>query len=964
VAAGERILRVIIAGDALGAVGALEDLSHGLERAHSSADAHGGGIMSSMGGLAKGVGLFAVGAAAAVGGIAAELYKVGSGYEQSLNQIQAFTKSSDAQMKALEQSLYGMSPALAKYGLTVGDAADALSKLTKAGFSLSQGQALLIPTMALSKATTVDAAEAANVMTEAMHSFGLQTKDAQMVSDSFTNATHTSTASLEDLHNALAYSAVVSHHAGLTFNETTGFLAEMANIGIRGSKAGTALKDVLTNLEVPTTKGGAALKALGIDAYDSNGKMKDFTVIVGQLHDKMANLSDQQKNTYIKDIFGKIPLESAKQLVETGIPNYEKYIKVVGRTGEASTIASAKSKGLSGTFSMLSATMESSAQHLYMQVAPKLATFLNPFVEALPGYLSKAAKYGQEIWAALSDPGKAAKGPNGGSGFMKGLVEVGKVVHGDVLPALKEVGQVIVKDVIPMVERVGKVFITQIVPFVARAASDIGRLLLPIIKDIGRFIKTDVLPSLKQWGEFISAVVIPKMETLWTKTQPILKTLADFIEKKVIPLLDWAWKQLQPIFKDFQSLISEALDALAGLYSFLAPVIKWIIDVFGGPLIDAVKGFLSGVFIAVRGAIEFLRGLIEFLRGVFTGNWHAAWDGLCKIIAGAWDFIYGFLKAVLFGKIVKLFVEGGKLLIDAAEAPFKWIASRVESFSSDVTYGFTRLKQVASALWKTLWDDATSLLSSAMKSMSDSVVRIGADILKWFQDLPGALLRLLSEAASWLLKTGGDIVSGLLKGIGDGAKALWKWFTDLPGTAKGYFNDVSTWLEDAGLNMMKGFIKGVEDMAGQVKDSAVGVVKDAYKGVKDFLGINSPSRLYMGLGHGTGEGFINGVVAKTAAVHDAVVGMVTVPANRFTAAFRQQQQTASTAAAVAARNVGQVWATSGAVGPVPAGGFTVPVTINVAGSIQAEKDFARNMSQAIRDEIRQIARRNGGRTGL
>jgi len=188
--------------------------------------------------------------------------------------------------------------------------------------------------------------------------------------------------------------------------------------------------------------------------------------------------------------------------------------------------------------------------------------------------------------------------------------------------------------------------------------------------------------------------------------------------------------------------------------------------------------------------------------------------------------------------------------------------------------------------------------------------------------------------------------------------------TDLPNGVKGVLSDVGSWLEDAGLNMMKGFIKGVEDMAGQVKDSAVGVVKDAYKGVKDFLGINSPSRLYMGLGSGTGEGFINGVAAKASAVHDAVIAMVTVPANRFTAAFRQQQQAATTAAATAARNAGQVWASSGPVRLDRTDGLSVPVTINVAGSIQAERDFARTMSQAIRDEIRQIGRRNGGNTGL
>jgi hypothetical protein len=165
--------------------------------------------------------------------------------------------------------------------------------------------------------------------------------------------------------------------------------------------------------------------------------------------------------------------------------------------------------------------------------------------------------------------------------------------------------------------------------------------------------------------------------------------------------------------------------------------------------------------------------------------------------------------------------------------------------------------------------------------------------------------------------------------------------------------------------MMEGFIDGIGNMASKVKDKAVGVVKDAYNAVTNFLGINSPSRLYMTVGGHVGQGYINGVAAKASAVHDAVVGMVTVPQSRLADAFRRQQQTATAAAATAARSAGQVWATSGAVGgPVPAGGFTVPVTINVAGSIQAERDFARTMSQAIRDEIRQIARRNGGRTGL
>jgi hypothetical protein len=135
-------------------------------------------------------------------------------------------------------------------------------------------------------------------------------------------------------------------------------------------------------------------------------------------------------------------------------------------------------------------------------------------------------------------------------------------------------------------------------------------------------------------------------------------------------------------------------------------------------------------------------------------------------------------------------------------------------------------------------------------------------------------------------------------------------------------------------------------------------------GFASVLGINSPSRVFAEFGGHVGQGFINGVAAKTSAVHDAVIGMVAVPQSRFTDVFRQQQQTATTAAATAARSAGQVWATSGAIGPAGSGNQSVNVTINVAGSIQAERDFARTMSTAIRDQIRQIGRQNGGQTGL
>jgi TP901 family phage tail tape measure protein len=969
VAAGEKILRVIIAGDALGAVGALESLSHGLERAHSDADSHGGGIMSSLGGAAKAFGIFAVGATAAAGAIGAEIFHISSEYEQNLNAIQAFTHSTTDQMKSLENQLYSMSPKFAQMGQTVSDASGALFQLTKAGASSKDGMTELIPTMALAKATGTDYAESAKEMTRVLNAFGLQAKDATMVSDVLTNATHTSTQTLQDMADGLKYVSVAAHDYGIDLKTTSAVMAMYANAGIQGTNAGTAFRQMLLNLSAPTTKAKDAIAAIGLKAFDAQGHMRPLGDIFQQLQDKFGKGLDthslEKIAPYLKDIFGARGVEPILAAIKQGGGGLQSYIDLMNRTGEASAIASAKSKGLSGTFNTLKAEMESATQHLYMQVAPKLANFLNPFVESLPGYLSKASKFGSELFDAISNPDAAsAKAGKTHDGMLGGLAEVGKLVQTQVIPALKSISAFVQKDVIPVVEQFGKVFVTQVLPFIARVSEDIAKLVLPILRDVGKFVKNDILPSLKQWGEFVSTVVIPKMEELWTKLQPILRMVADFIEKKIIPLLEWAWKQIQPLIKDLESLISETLDALSGLLSFLTPVVKWIIDTFGGPFIDAIKGFLSGVFQCVSGIIEFFRGLIEFFTGIFTGNWHKIWDGLGKILGGAWDAIYGLLKAVLFGKIVKLFVEGGKAIMDAVEAPFKWIFSRATKFGSDMVGWGKGMWSFFGDVWNTLWKNVGKFFSDAWDAMWKKLGEMGGKILGWLKGLPGTIRGLVVDAGSWLIDAGGRLAKGFLDGITKGAKGVWDWLKGLPGQIGGWLSDVGKWLYDAGIHMIEGFINGIASMAGKLKDKAVGVVKDAYHSVTDFLGISSPSRLFMEVGGHVGQGFINGIGDKTSAVHDSVVAMVTVPQSRFADAFKNQSQVASNAAAANARAAGQVWATAGSAVQQSAGGPTVNVTINVAGSIQAERDFARTMSTVIRDQIRQIGRQNGGQTGL
>lgn len=967
--AGEKVLRVIIAGDALGAVSALGELSHGLEGAHHAADSHGSGIMGALGGAAKGVALFAGAAVGAAALVADEFYKVGSGYEQNLNAIQAFTHSTTDQMKSLEGQLYSMSPKFAQMGQTVGDASEALYELTKAGANSKDGMAELLPTMALAKATNTDFSESAKEMTRVLNAFGLKASDASTVADTLTNATHTSTQTLQDLSDGLGYVSVAAHDFGVDLQTTTAVMAMYANAGIQGTRAGTAFQSMFQRLGAPTAAATKAMHAIGLEAFDAQGKLKPLGDIFQQLQDKFGKGLDahslQQITPYLKDIFGARGVEPILVAMKQGGGGLQKYIDLMHRQGEATALAQAKSKGLSGTLNELKATVESTVQHLYMKAAPKITEFLQPIVAGIPGALTKFGEFGQKAFSAFSQ-GASGGGTGGaaGGGMGKIFASLGEFTRNVLIPELKAIGQVFVRDIVPVVKDGLRIF-GAIAPVVVKIAEGLAKDVAPILRDIGKFVEKDVLPSLRKMSIWIETDLVPKLEKMWSKLQPILAMLAQWIDKKIIPLLDQTWQKLQPVFGQLGKLINTLMDSLTGLLMILKPVLSWILDVFGGPVIGVLKGFIDGVIQLVKGVIQVLQGMLDFFTGIFTGNWSKAWNGIKEQTSGIINGLIGFIKVAVFGKMLKLAAEGFKAIGDAIMAPLRdaydWMAGLWGDIGKLWSGSIQGIKIIWSLLWRNVKDDFVGFASEQWRNFSSWAGKL----FDWFSALPGKLLGYLRSAGEWLVTSGVDLLSGLLNGAERGAVGTWNWLKGLAGTVKGYLSDVGNWLIDAGWNMIMGMVNGIEQAAGNLKDASINVVKDAYNGVKNFLGINSPSRLYIGVGGSQGEGMVKGVQAKAAAVHDAILSMVSPPASKFSAAFRQQSQTAARAAAANARNAGQLWGSTGASGGAQGGyGPAVNVTINVAGSIQAEKDFSRKMATAIRDEIRQIGRRNGGATGL
>ncbi|MGZ7283803.1 phage tail tape measure protein, partial [Streptococcus pyogenes] len=67
---------------------------------------------------------------------------------------------------------------------------------------------------------------------------------------------------------------------GASMEQLAAYTGIMADQGIRGSKAGTALRTAFTNLTSPTDKAAAALDELGIKLEDAEGKARPIPDVI------------------------------------------------------------------------------------------------------------------------------------------------------------------------------------------------------------------------------------------------------------------------------------------------------------------------------------------------------------------------------------------------------------------------------------------------------------------------------------------------------------------------------------------------------------------------------------------------------------------------------------------------------------------------------------------------------------
>ena len=131
------------------------------------------------------------------------------------------------------------------------------------------------------------------------------------------------------------YVAPVAGAFGYTIEDVAVATGLMANAGIKGQKAGTAMRTMLTNLAKPTKQMRGYMEALSISLVDGEGNMKPFRQQLTEMREAFSGLSEAEKAEYAAGIAGKEGMSGLLAIVTASNKDFEKLSQSIDNSTDA-----------------------------------------------------------------------------------------------------------------------------------------------------------------------------------------------------------------------------------------------------------------------------------------------------------------------------------------------------------------------------------------------------------------------------------------------------------------------------------------------------------------------------------------------------------------------------------------------------------------------------------------------------
>ena len=387
----------------------------------------------------------AVGEAIAAAGIAAALKEIAEAYlecvglagdfEETMSNVEALSQANTQEMAALSSQAKELG-ATTKF--TAQEAGDAMGYMAMAGWDANDMLQGMDGVLQLAAASGEDLAMVSDIVTDSLSAFGLTAKDTAHFSDVLAAAATNSNTNVAIMGETFKMSASVAGALGYSIEDVAVAMGLMANSGVKGSIAGTALRNTFNGLLEGVTLTGAAFGEYEYCAVKADGTMKDFGATIDELRGYFEQMTEAERVANAQAIAGQRGYNGLLAILNATDADYVSLTNSINNcTGAAQRMADVKLDNLNGQLTLMDSAWDALRVTIGEQFNPELRElaeigtdvlgWANGFVQEHPalvkGVMATAGAFGG-IALAITGVTAAMKLASVASGIFAGTMGV------------------------------------------------------------------------------------------------------------------------------------------------------------------------------------------------------------------------------------------------------------------------------------------------------------------------------------------------------------------------------------------------------------------------------------------------------------------------------------------------------------------------------------------------------------
>jgi len=327
-----------------------------------------------LGKVGAGITAFGIAGGAALYGLA----RSASTFEDSLRDTMTMTGLTGDAFETMEGQLGDLAVSMStRFAMSAADINRAFYQVLSSGAQAGtrQFEALTDSALKLARVVGMEPAVAVESLSDALHSFEMDTAEAEKMADVFFKTSMLGATTVPQMTEAMKEAAKVATEMRLPLEDVAAVLTGFASKGVKGARAGTAFRMVMTKLAAPSGEAADALAKLGVAVYDADTKaMRPILDVLGDMKTALASVTHEEREAILKAVSGEEVFAKLGALLASDLSVLEGWSEELKRGGVVQTAFQQKAATLS--FAMASA--RESLRNVAITLGQHLLPILTP----------------------------------------------------------------------------------------------------------------------------------------------------------------------------------------------------------------------------------------------------------------------------------------------------------------------------------------------------------------------------------------------------------------------------------------------------------------------------------------------------------------------------------------------------------------------------------------------------------